>query len=55
MSLQDLLNEIDDYEIRQEQALMKYRNLLEAHPHCDDPDHPGCSLCYDEPDDDPRP
>lgn len=26
-------------------AERRYQQLLAAHPDCNDPDHPGCSLC----------
>jgi hypothetical protein len=47
---QEFIDQIDDYEAREERALLKYRNLLMAHPHCADEKHPGCSQCYDEED-----
>jgi hypothetical protein len=52
--LRELMAQIDDYEARKEDEMRRYRNLLMAHPHCADEGHPGCSQCYDEPDDDPR-
>jgi hypothetical protein len=48
MSLQELLDQIDEFELRQEFELRRYRKLLIEHPHCADEGHPGCSQCYDE-------
>ena len=48
MSLQELLDQIDDYETRKEGEMRRYRNRLMAHPHCADEKHPGCSQCIDE-------
>lgn len=47
------MNETDDYdpeeaELRaQARAERRYRAKLSAHPHCFDPDHPGCSNCQE--------
>jgi hypothetical protein len=46
-TLQELLDQIEADEIREERGLRRYRNLLEAHPHCADEKHPGCSQCID--------
>ena len=37
--------DFDDY------VLPAYRRLLARHPHCADPDHPGCKHCYADWDD----
>ena len=51
-NLQELLDQIEADEIREERGLRRYRNLLEAHPHCADEKHPGCSACYESEEDD---
>ena len=51
-TLQELLDEIDAYEARKLDEMRRYRNLLEAHPHCADEKHPGCSQCYESEEDD---
>lgn len=33
-----------------DRARKAYRAKLARHPHCDDPEHPGCSQCVDEED-----
>ena len=40
----------DDYaELRSDdEAARRYRNLLIAHPHCNDPSHPGCHECHED-------
>ena len=49
MTVQEMLDQLDDYEAREERALLFYRSALMAHPHCADEGHPGCSqCCYDE-------
>lgn len=48
MTVQEMLDEIDDHEAREERALLLYRSRLTAHPHCADEGHPGCSQCLDE-------
>ena len=46
-TLQELLDQIEAYEDRKLDEMRRYRNLLEAHPHCADEKHPGCSQCID--------
>lgn len=50
-TLQELLDQIEAYEDRKLDEVRRYRNLLEAHPHCADEKHPGCSQCYDDAED----
>lgn len=42
----------DDWDERQlaaeDRAAQRYRSRLSAHPHCADPDHPGCQFCDPE-------
>jgi len=48
MTVQEMLDEIDDYEAREERALLLNRGRLMEHRHCADEGHPGCSQCCDE-------
>ena len=47
-----MLHDVDDDEIALIQAEMSFRRRqaahLAEHPHCDDPDHPGCAYCVFE-------
>jgi len=36
----------------QDRADRAHRRLINAHPDCRDPDHPGCDRCRDDEDDD---
>lgn len=46
------MEEIDESErdalIRQSVNQLRYQRQLSAHPHCRDPDHPGCKECEPE-------
>lgn len=47
----DFYDDDDDADLRLDaQHQRRYRAKLSAHPHCDDPAHPGCSACS-EPED----
>lgn len=48
----DEYDDPDAYELAQEaKAERRYYARLAAHPHCDDPDHPGCVHCDESEDD----
>ena len=43
------LDETDKAEFRREmQQEKRYKKQLVQHPHCQDPDHPGCEKCEPE-------
>lgn len=41
---QDTISELR-YQVRHDQ---RYHSMLAASPSCDDPDHPGCSICCED-------
>ena len=47
MTAEELEAIYDELEALEERALLKYRRLLMAHPHCADEKHPGCPQCID--------
>ena len=52
MQLSMMIAEEDERELRHQEVMRRLRaQALYRHPHCSDPDHPGCEHCQPEEDD----